>query len=76
MNNKIFPNVYFASEPTIGDCWASAVAYYHDAEHLATIKPTPDWYPASIFFQGMKYMLYGDPVVRLPGPLQTADSVH
>ena len=58
--------------PTIGDCWASAVAHYYEAEHLATIKPTPDWYPASIFFQGMKYMLYGDPALPLPGPLRAA----
>lgn len=53
-------------EPTVGGCWASAVSYYYDAEHLATISPTPDWYPASIFFQGMKYMLFGDPSLPLP----------
>lgn len=47
--------------PRVGDCWMHAVAYYYDHQHLATIKPTPDWYPASIFFQGMKFMLYGDP---------------
>ncbi len=55
-------------EPRLGDCWSSAVAHYYDAEHLATIRPTPDWYPASIFFQGMKFMLFGDPSLRLPKP--------
>jgi hypothetical protein len=25
-----------------------------------------DWYPPSIFFQGMKYMLFGDPSLQLP----------
>jgi hypothetical protein len=55
-------------EPTLGDCWASAIDYYFKAEHLATIKPNDDWYPPSIFFQGMKYMVYGDPALRLPGP--------
>ena len=55
-------------DPTLGDCWASALAHYYEAEHLATIEPTPDWYPASIFFQGMKYMLYGDPTLPLPRP--------
>jgi hypothetical protein len=55
-------------EPTLGDCWADAINYYYEAEHLGTIVPNADWYPASIFFQGMKYMLYGDPALSLPGP--------
>ncbi|MGH7131852.1 MAG: C25 family cysteine peptidase [Phycisphaerales bacterium] len=50
----------------IGDCWADAVAYYYDHEHLGAIKPTEDWYPASIFFQGMKFMLFGDPSAPMP----------
>lgn len=49
--------------PRLGDCWAHAVAYYYDHEHLATIEPTESWYPASIFFQGMKFMLFGDPSI-------------
>ncbi len=55
-------------QPTLGGCWASAIDYYYKHEHLATIKPNDDWYPPSIFFQGMKYMVYGDPALRLPGP--------
>ncbi|MEX2218309.1 MAG: C25 family cysteine peptidase [Phycisphaerales bacterium] len=50
----------------IGDCWAGAVSRYYDREHLATIIPTESWYPASIFFQGMKFMLFGDPTARTP----------
>jgi hypothetical protein len=50
----------------LGDCWAEAVTYYYEKERLASLKPTPDWYPASIFFQGMKFMLFGDPALRLP----------
>ena len=38
-------------EPTLGDCWAHAIDYYYDSEHLATIKPNHDWYPPSIFFR-------------------------
>lgn len=60
------------SDPTIGGCWTRAVSYYYDEEHLETIRPTPDWYPASIFFQGMKYMLFGDPSLPLPGPAVSA----
>ena len=50
----------------LGDCWMEAVCYYYDQEHLATIKPNADWYPPSIFFQAMKYMVYGDPSLKLP----------
>ena len=50
----------------LGDCWMEAVSYYYEREHLATIKPNADWYPPSIFFQAMKYMVYGDPSLRLP----------
>ncbi len=55
-------------QPTLGDCWALAIQHYYDAEHLETIQPNNDWYPPSIFFQGMKYMVFGDPALRLPGP--------
>lgn len=53
-------------EPHLGDCWAKAISYYFDREHLADLKPNSDWYPPSIFFQGMKFMLFGDPSLRLP----------
>lgn len=49
----------------LGDCWAGAVSYYYDHEHLASIVPDNGWYPASIFFQGMKFMLFGDPTLAL-----------
>lgn len=45
-----------------------AINYYYEAEHLDTIVPNQDWYPPSIFFQGMKYMVFGDPALSLPGP--------
>lgn len=56
-----------AKEPRLGDCWANAIRHYYDKEQLATLKPNADWYPPSIFFQGMKFMLFGDPSLRLPG---------
>ncbi len=49
----------------VGDCWSAAIAHYYDAEHLASIQPDAGWYPASIFFQGMKFMLFGDPTLPL-----------
>ena len=54
-----------SEEPTLGDCWKSAVSYYYDKENLATIVPNEDWYPASISFQAMKFMVYGDPSLRM-----------
>lgn len=56
-----------SSQPRLGDCWNRAVSFYYDKEHLATLKPNDDWYPPSIFFQGMKFMLYGDPSLALGG---------
>jgi hypothetical protein len=53
-------------EPRLGDCWSAAIKHYYEHEHLATLKPTADWYPPSIFFQGMKFMVFGDPSLRLP----------
>lgn len=49
----------------LGDCWAGAVDFYYDHEHLAKLAPNNDWYPASIFFQGMKFMLFGDPTLPM-----------
>lgn len=57
-----------SAAPRLGDCWKRAVSYYYEQEHLATLKPNDDWYPPSIFFQGMKFMLYGDPSLRMPAP--------
>lgn len=51
----------------VGDCWSSAIRHYYEKEQLVTLKPTPDWYPASIFFQGMKFMFFGDPSLSLTG---------
>jgi hypothetical protein len=56
-----------ADSPRLGDCWAAAVSRYHDNHGLATLMPTESWYPASIFFQGMKFMLFGDPTLPMPG---------
>jgi hypothetical protein len=50
----------------LGDCWTHALCYYHERERLAHLVPTADWYPPSIFFQGMKFMLYGDPTLTMP----------
>ena len=53
-------------EPRLGDLWNSAIGYYYEHQHLETIKPNESWYPASIFFQGMKFMMFGDPSLRVP----------
>jgi hypothetical protein len=54
----------------LGDCWNAAVRHYIEAEHLAELKPTDSWYPPSVFYQPMKYMVFGDPslVVDVKGP--------
>ena len=50
----------------LGDAWNFAVARYWREERLAELTPTDDWYPPSIFFQGMKFILLGDPSLPLP----------
>jgi hypothetical protein len=59
-------------EPRLGDCWNDAIRHYYDHQRLADIKPDDGWYPPSIFFQGMKFMLLGDPTLRLPAPADFA----
>jgi hypothetical protein len=54
-----------AQATRIGDAWNAAVAHYVTAERLFEILPDDSWYPASVFFQGMKFLLYGDPALRL-----------
>jgi hypothetical protein len=56
-----------AADPAtcVGDAWKEALAFYFEREHLAELKPDSGWYPPSIFFQGMKFLFYGDPTLRL-----------
>ena len=58
-----------AKTPRLGDCWNSAIRYYVEQQKLRELKPTESWVPPSIFFQGMKFMVFGDPSLRLPGPV-------
>jgi hypothetical protein len=48
-----------------GDAWVFALNYYYEHERLADLKPDSGWYPPSIFFQGMKFMFFGDPSVEM-----------
>lgn len=58
----------------LGDCWSGALASYYREERLAELTPTDGWYPPSIFFQGMKFMLFGDPTLKLPDPDRADDA--
>lgn len=49
--------------PRLGDCWNAAITSYIEKERLMSLAPTESWYPPSIFFQGMKFMLFGDPTI-------------
>ncbi len=54
------------SPPRLGDCWTGAVKFYHVDQRLTELKPTESWYPASIYFQAMKFMCFGDPSLIMP----------
>lgn len=59
----------------IGDAWREALAFYWKRERLADLKPDAGWYPPSVFFQGMKFLLFGDPTLRLwPAPESTSSA--
>lgn len=49
---------------TIGEWWKAAIHHYHATEKLDSLTPTKSWYPASVYFQGMKFVLLGDPTLR------------
>lgn len=48
-----------------GDAWRTAVARYHELEHLAELRPNDDWYPPAVYFQAMKFLYFGDPSLPL-----------
>jgi len=58
--------LYDAGPRRLGDAWTFALARYWREERLSELKPTDSWYPPSIFFQGMKFILLGDPSLPLP----------
>lgn len=61
--------VEHVAEPTattVGEAWCAALRTYYDRERLAALTPTESWYPPSVFFQGMKFMLFGDPTLPMP----------
>jgi hypothetical protein len=49
----------------VGEAWRQALAFYFEHERLPELKPDAGWYPPSIFFQGMKFLVFGDPTLRL-----------
>ncbi|HEX9794189.1 MAG TPA: C25 family cysteine peptidase [Planctomycetota bacterium] len=51
---------------TVGDAWTAGLGHYHQVENLDGLIATDSWYPPSIYFQGMKFVLMGDPALRLP----------
>ncbi|MFN0206878.1 MAG: C25 family cysteine peptidase [Planctomycetota bacterium] len=49
----------------LGDLYTHSIHYFFDKQQLQSLKPSPSWYPPSIFFQGMKFMLFGDPMLQI-----------
>lgn len=41
------------------------MSYHYQKGNLASIKPTASWSPASVFFQTMKFMVFGAASSRL-----------
>jgi hypothetical protein len=43
----------------------STLRVYVEREHLADLTPSDSWYPPSIYFQSMKFIVLGDPTTRV-----------
>lgn len=54
------------SNPRLGDLWRVAVTRFYEVEGLNRLRPSESWYPPSIFFQAMKFMVFGDPSLVIP----------
>ena len=61
---------------TIGSWWQFAVENYVRAERLDSLIPSESWYPPSIYFQGMKFVLLGDPTLRLKSSSESARPIR
>ncbi|HMP78273.1 MAG TPA: C25 family cysteine peptidase [Pirellulaceae bacterium] len=61
-------NPHHSQEIRLGDAYRQMIAHYVEAEGLEKLEPTGSWYPPSIFFQGMKFILFGDPTIRIGLP--------
>lgn len=72
---KGFSDAMNTNQPKrLGDIWMHAIRYYYRAEKLDELQPTESWYPPSIYFQGMKFMVFGDPTLELGPARSTPDS--
>jgi len=60
--------------PRLGDCWNDAIRHYHAAQRLEALVPDDGWYPPSLFFQGMKFVVFGDPSLPLAPTLRSASA--
>ena len=50
------------SEPVLlWTAYRGMIEHYVEAEKILELKPSDSWYPPSVFFQGMKFVLFGDP---------------
>lgn len=65
-----------SAKPRLGECWNDAIRHYHAAQRLEALVPDDGWYPPSIFFQGMKFVVFGDPSLPLAPTQRSASAQH
>jgi hypothetical protein len=66
---------YMLKPPALGYLWNYAVRRYIDNAFHIDFNTSSDWYPSAMFHHIQKYMLFGDPSLRVGGvsPIQRAD---
>ena len=58
---------WIAKSSTLGDAWREMIKAYYQLPSIPTNTTQPDWTAVARFHQPWKYMLFGDPSLRIRG---------
>jgi hypothetical protein len=58
---------WMAKSSTLGDAWREMIKAYYESPNIPTNTTQPDWTAVARFHQPWKYMLFGDPSLRIHG---------
>jgi hypothetical protein len=65
--NSSFFRAIANGEPTVGDAWNSAISQYYVTNTFEESYTNVDWYELARFHQPWKFLLFGDPSLRIGG---------
>jgi hypothetical protein len=65
--NRTFFYAIADGSPTVGEAWNTAIREYYKMRHFQTSYDHADWAVLADFHQPWKFMLFGDPSLRIGG---------